>query len=705
MVGETIDSASPEQKATAVPAPNNEDATAQVSDAEKKIVGEWLKRIKAAQKHWKPVFDRMKTCQQIAAFGGMKDWLEGDGRYVVPIINRHINLSVSQLYAKNPVAVATVRRKLLNTVWDGTPEQVAQLQMAAAMGDMAAAAQMIAIHQDIAQAQVTEALYQRMADTLNILHAYQLDEQPYDFKTQIKALVRRTKVNGVGYVKLLYVREMDGMSPETAARYEDTKAKILEIQDRMKDAANPDDGEDEMAAEQMRLQSLLTDLQANPDRVVREQIVYDYPKSTEIILDPQTRHLKSLMGCNWLVQFYDLTADEIEMIYGKDIEDGISQEMREANMAVAKDQDCEDRRYRVYEVQDKRSTQVFTICEGYCGYLKPPQEPEIWLERFYNVFPLVFNEIEHDEEIYPPSDVWIARHMQYEYNRAREALREHRVAARPYYVAEKGRLSEQDKTKLGNRPGHAIVEITPGSPDQPVSNALMVGPSAAIDPALYEVENVQADILRVVGSQEANFGGTSGATATETSIAENSRMSSVSDSADDLDDFLTALARDTGKVLFMYMSKDRVVEIVGPGAAWPDMPPTKRQVADEIALKVRAGSSGRPNQAADLANMERAWPALSMLPGINPRPLAEKYADLLDIDLSELYQDGALSITAINGMAKSAAPPQDNVPENQGGAGADNAEQQPQSEGLDQGAFPAPQAPMGGPLPNQGGPI
>ena len=66
----------------------------------------------------------------------------------------------------------------------------------------------------------------------------------------------------------------------------------------------------------------------------------------------------------------------------------------------------------------------------------------------------------------------------------------------------------------------------------------------------------------------------SGATATETSIAENSRMSSTSDNVDDLDEWLTEITKSGGQLMLMQLSKQTIEEIVGPGAAWPDMPPT-----------------------------------------------------------------------------------------------------------------------------------
>lgn len=672
MAGEMHDTTEVETEA-GPDAPVAETAETVVSPEEKALVKKWLKRIKAAEKHWKPVFDRMKKCQQIAAHGAYKEWLEDETRYVAPILNRHINQAVSQLYAKNPQAIATPRKRLLHTVWDGTTEQTAFVGAQAMMGDPEAGNMLMQIQQDIVQAQMQKALADRMAKTMTLLHAYQIDEQPFPFKAQIKALVRRTKVNSVGYVKLGFVREME-LKPETASMLEDSTRKLAAIERMAEEIAEGEDPETDYEAKKLELQLAVQDIMQNPDRVVREQVIYDYPKSTEIILDPRTRHLKSLMGTRWLAQYYDRTADEIEEIYKVDITKTMSSDMRAAH-EMMDSADCEERTYRVYEVQDKSMRQVFAVCEASEGFLKSPEEPDIFLERFFNIYPLVFNEIEHDEEVYPISDVWAARHMQFEYNRSREGLREHRIAARPYWVSERGRLDPDSKAMLAAHPAHGLVEINPDGSDRPISSALEAGPTASIDPNLYEVEGIHTDMQRSVGTQEANLGGTSGATATESSIAENSRMSSLSDNVDDLDDLLTDLARGTGQVMAQMFTKERVIEIVGPGAAWPEMAQSKKQLADEILLSVRAGSSGRPNQAAQLANAERAWPALSQLPGINPEPLAIKYADLLDIDADDLLKQGAMSIVAQNAAAKPAQPDAGPVPAAQGpagGAGADN---------------------------------
>ena len=53
----------------------------------------------------------------------------------------------------------------------------------------------------------------------------------------------------------------------------------------------------------------------------------------------------------------------------------------------------------------------------------------------------------------------------------------------------------------------------------------------------------------------------------------------------------------------MLICAETVRRIVGPGAVWPEL--TRQDIADEIFLEIEAGSSGKPNRAQDLANLER----------------------------------------------------------------------------------------------------
>ena len=256
---------------------------------------------------------------------------------------------------------------------------------------------------------------------------------------------------------------------------------------------------------------------------------------------------------------------------------------------------------------------------------------------------------------------------------------------------------------------HEVLTINALAAGEDITKLLMRGPTAPIDPNLYEVEIHYKDLQRVVGTQDADLGGSNDkSTATGVSVAENSRSASTSDNIDDLDEMLTDLSRAAGEMMLMELSKQTVIEIVGPGAVWPDHPESRTEASKNLMLEIEAGSSGRPNQAAELAKLERATPFLVQVPGTNPAPLAKRYAELLELDIEEFIAEGAPSITAINAMmakqlaAAGAAPGGGQVapetgnpatsPAAQGPAGASNVAVQPLNEPGPQPAYPVPMA-------------
>lgn len=619
------------------------------SESDKALAAAWLEKIKRAQRVHAPAFKRMEECMYMAVHGANKQWAES-GRYVVPVVSRHINLAVAQLYAKNPSTVIERRKRRMYTVWDGTAEMLEAAQGAAtplaegAMPDPAAVMQLQALMADIESVKRYNTMVDGTAETLSILWDYMLDEQTLGFKIQLKKLVRRAKVCGVGYVKLGFQREYEPV-PDRDAKLEDQTEQLAaarRLERKISEGDVADDSPD-IASYQAIQESLSTQ-----GELIREGLYLSYPKATRIVIDPGCCDLKTLLGAGWIAEEMYMTAEQIQETYGVDLpKETIA--AAEA-MDYKSDQGKESSAVRVYEVQCKRTKTYFTLCEGYEGFLSAPAAPPVFLERFFNVLPLVFNEIESDEDLFPPSDVWRARHMQDEYNRSREGLREHRIAARPYYLAGVP-MEEKDLERVSGHAAHEIIRLT-GIPDGArVRDVLDVGPTANIDPNLYEVSNVNEDILRTVGAQEANLGGLSGGTATESSIAEASRASGIADNVDDLDDLLEAIARAGSGILLMEMSKEAVVEIVGPGAVWPESPATRKEIASEIMLSFEAGSSGRPNEAQDIANLERAAPTLMQLPEWDTKPMARKYARLLGIDPEEAYTAGLPSVVARNGAA------------------------------------------------------
>lgn len=696
---------SPAAASPSAPEPSKDEK--EVTAARTALVKQWQDRIDRAKKHFAKDFQRMRANMQFAIDGADKEWLAADN-YVVPIVNRHINQAVAQLYAKDPRAQASRRRRLMYTVWDGTQESlVAATQAAMPPVDPMTGAPMIdpmtgmpmegdpnalALLQEIEQVKAENAMIDKLAETLTILWRYYVGEQASGFKQQAKALVRRTKVCGVGYVKLAFQRELK-KNPETVAAIDDAAGQLAAIQQGLRALKDGEIEESSARAEELRL--LMKQLDAQLYIIAREGPIFDFPRATEVLIDPACRHLKTFAGARWVATWFDMHPDDIEETYGVDIRGrytALTANREDPTVKVRQKEgdDKEPGMARVYEIQDKKLGQTCTICEGFPDFLKEPAEPDVKIERFWTLFPLVFNEVESDEKLYPPSDVQLLRHTQNEYNRSRQGLREHREANRPFYVAPKGVLSEADKKKVGTHASHSLLELQALKPGQKADELFQRGPSAPIDPAQYEVESHFQDVLRTVGSQEANLGGTSNATATEASIAENSHSSSRDDNIDDLDDMLTELSRATGHLMLMELAKETVVEIVGPGAVWPEVQGNREQIAKDLLLDIKAGSSGRPNAAADLAKLERAMPYLLQTPGVNPKPVIEKYANLLDVDMEDLYVEGLPSMTSMN-QAKQpnlgADPAAD--PNAQGPAGEQNAPASGEGNDAPQPAFPA----------------
>ena len=86
----------------------------------------------------------------------------------------------------------------------------------------------------------------------------------------------------------------------------------------------------------------------------------------------------------------------------------------------------------------------------------------------------------------------------------------------------------------------AQLSIDPGVD---IRQVLQPVPVPGVDPNLYQTEQFFADTQVVVGTQEATFGGVAKATATESAIAANAMTTSDGSSVDDLDSFLTVIAR------------------------------------------------------------------------------------------------------------------------------------------------------------------
>lgn len=694
--------------------------------------------VRAARTHWKPVFDRMKKSQDLLLglqWDGQTS-IDDEDRYVANIIQRHVQQRTAAVYAKNPTVVARRKEQMDFVIWDENPLtlQMAQQtvtmanQMAAgtaagdpqsmqaaamasaspeAMAAVTAAKELLA---DIQQGFARRAASDRLCRTVQIYFKNKvLSQQNPPFKASMKQHVRRALAAGVGYIKLGIVRNME-VSPDAMKGMATVQESLATVERMVADMIDDPAAMAELTAEKEQLRLTLEGMQKSPLIVTQEGIVFDFPSSTTIIPDKKLVHLQGFVGCDWVAEEYLFTVDQIKMLWKVDIaaegckyteynSDGVEARGTINDEAVKdkKGQAC------VFIVYNRTTGLTYTVCDGYKDFLEEPCPPKLKLERFFPWYPLAFNYIEHHKERFPLSDAFYLRSQQREINRSREGLRQHRIANRPLTAVSKGRLSEPDIEKLESRPDNAVVQLEGLALGQKIDDLLQTVEHPAIKGELYDVEPYFTDVLRVVGTQEANLGGTSGATATESSIAEGSRMSSLQSNMDDMDDHLTELMTDAGKVAFMEIGKAEVLKVVGPGAAWPEA--SAQEVADEIFLEIAAGSSGRPNKAVEVQNFTQMAPILLQIPGLSPHWLGKQAIARLDdrLDLTDAFIAGQPSIQTLNALAAKplGAAPQsaDGEPaEGQGGKGGDNA---PRAGGVGGGLGPQAQnamAPAGPPV-------
>ena len=668
----------------------------------KNLVSDLQSRIQNAKGFHEASFKCMKEDMD-AVFNGFVSKDYSSEFYVANILQRHVQQRTAALYAKNPKAVPTRRDRMEYTSWDENPDTLklayAALQAEQQTG-VPAAERMRRVIEDYETVQARRRELDKIAATLERLFDYYMNEQQPSFKSQMKALVRRVITTGVGFVKVGFQRDVD-RQPEVSARIADVQGQLDHMRRIAQQASKGEIKKDDPEIEELMLS--LKALEAEPMVTVREGLVFDFPEPDSIIVDPFCQQLRGFVGARWVAHQMYMSKDEVYEIYDVDLENsytsydmkGMRTDLRDPfkrgysnhSYGSSDSSELKDGLVLVWEYYDRAAGLQYCIADGYHDFLMEPQSPQVSVESFWPIYALVFNEVEHTDKLYPPSDVRLLLPMQHEYNRARQGLREHRRANRPKYAAPSGMLEDEDKAKLQTHPANALIELQALASGQKVADVIQPVQQIGIDPNLYETRTIFDDIQLVVGSQEASYGGLSKATATETSIAEQSRMSSLGAQVDELDSFMSDIARSAGQVMLAELSVDEVKRVVGPGAVWPDM--SRDEIMAEVFLQIEAGSTGKPNRAAELRNIERIIPFLIQIPGIDPSFLARELLKRLDdkLDFNQAIVEQISSIFAIN-QAQNMGAGSANAPQLQGGQGRNNAPMPRQVAG-------AGQAPMG----------
>lgn len=674
---------------------------APVTEARKQHVARIIKEVKAAKKHWGRDFSRMRADIHFAEGNHWPDTLPGleEERLVVDVTARHLQLRTSALYAKNPTVVARRKDSLDFVIWDENIEtlMLAQQRLMQAFQTGVADDSItddLLLLRDVAAGMANREALDKFAKTLEIVFRDQIDHaQNPPFKGQVKNGIPRVLTTGVFYAKLDYERSV-GRRPGTENRLDEMRDRLARAERMYAEAQENKDGAyDPDTANIDDLRTQIAAMEKEPVTVLKEGLVFSFPDSTAIIPDKKCRNLVGFVGSDWVAEEQCLTPEEIKETWKRDISKSYKRysvwydgQINEAR-SHSEDSEC---LACVYTVFNRRTGLVYVVCDGYDDFLVEPAPPANKTQYFWPWFALVFNRLESQRSPFPKSDVRLMRPMQLELNRTMEALRQHRIANQPKYLGDASAFEDDERINMTEYPPHEVIFVKALAEGKKASDLIAELPKAAIDPTVYSTDVIYECLMRVIGSQEANLGAPQGGdtTATESSIAEASRLSSQQSNADDLDDWLSLIARNAGELLVREMNFDTVRKIAGPGAVWTQL--NREELSSAMFLEVQAGSTGRPNQAQDLANLERALPFLIQLPGIDPQKLAEwvirvtdgrmKPSDLMNAAIKD-------SIVSMNrGAPALLGGPTD--PNAQGDRGAQNA--------------PNDDTSRGGPVPGKG---
>lgn len=662
---------------------SREDADA-ANQSRKALVAKIIEDVKRWEAKHKEAFDKMKRDTKFVANTKGEQWEGDQDKYVANITLRSIEQKVSTLYARNPRVRAQRKAMLDNIVWDGRAEtlqtaiatvtmlqQGMQAMGAANMGvpgaimppqpapqPMMDPGTAMAILQEASATRQRRDMLDKIGKTAEVLFHHYIDHARPGFKSQMKQAIRRSATCGVAWVELGFERIYDGHKPETETKMKDARDQLRSLGAELHDLEKGDIQIDDPRGAAIALQ--LRAWANEPDMLAREGLVFDFPRSWDVIPDCDCRQLVGLIGARKLARRYMHHPLQLKAMFGVDLGESFTAYQPppgEKRWVSGNGVDGDKGMAVWYRVWDSEAGLVYTVCDGYPDFLCEPAPPDIRTEQFFPLYPIVLHEVENGEDVlFPPSEVDLIRHQQKEINRSREALRQHRIAASPYWLTQANILSDEDKQRLQARAPHEVIELKALSSQRKALDVFQAGPVSPIDPNLYSDQSIMQDVLRVTGAQEANLGPTSGNTATEAGIAESSRAQSITSNTDDLNETLSLLARDACAVMLREVSAETARQIAGPGALWPQ-DEGEEDFSALVYLDIVAGSMGRPNRIQDVANFERIMPYMLQLPGVNPDWLARRAVEFMDdaVDIDDALLAGIPSIIAINAAMKPGA--------------------------------------------------
>lgn len=422
-------------------------------------------------------------------------------------------------------------------------------------------------------------------------------------KLRAKSAVRSTMTTAVGWSKVIHQSDVR-TDPITSARINDAQDNIQRILTLIQQIEKDESKGADVDAKKLELQEQMESLRRETEISTVHGMIIDRVLTEDLlILDQTIKDFDYYIEADAIAHGLWVTADKYQDLFGYVLPDGATPHDKPQTkpgettgtqvtpVGHAKPEPF----YRVFEIWHKGSNTVYTYAKGCKVWARPPYKPKAVGARWYPFFALGFNPV--DGRWRPLSDVELLTELQDEYNTTRTNYAEARKSAIPVLIVRTGGdLKEEDVERIKHRKINQIIAVE-GTPDHPISNEIAFLPTADINPEVYDTSAIRADFEQVSGTADAARGNIEKVkTATEADILQQGLMSRTDERRDVMEDWVADMAQYTAEILMDQLTKVQVANLVGQEAAqnWPEL--SRDRIFEMVQLRIKAGSSGRPNQ-------------------------------------------------------------------------------------------------------------
>lgn len=483
-------------------------------------------------------------------------------------------------------------------------------------------------------------------------------------KRAMKKATRAGYSAGIGWFKadILIDTKTD---PVVTAKLNDVKDNLRAIQVLQQEMALTPDGKDPKQVE-LELRDQIKGLEARVEIILRKAFVIDFVRAENVTVSLNVGDIEDYLDADFIgvdifvqkselkERFEGLTDEDVRQAktyYQTTPADYTTQTGGRRENAKPEDasqfttaashkgtpvmQDASGQNVefaKVVELWCRKDSLIRTAIDGLGKWARPPFPPRYGTSRFYPLFKIDFFQVDGDR--HPQSLSYRLAKLQDEYGSSRSNFRATRERMIPGVIVNGHKIEPAELKKITDGVASEYIAIKPTDPNAPMQDLFAAKPLPSIDWAIFDTAPIIGDMEKISGVQEAiQSSHTVEKTATQAEIEQGGFAARTTAQRDGVEDMLRELAEYTAEIALQCLSYQEVQKMAGELAFWPESLPLE-EVTSLMDIEIEAGSTGRPNTAAE----REAWAVI--LPEIKELvPLIVQARRSNDLEIATAYTE------------------------------------------------------------------